>query len=93
MFRLIALIQLNNLTPFDTISCLVGLEVTHQNAVPEFPDSVKGFYVVGFCFFIVMFLPFWSRKHHLSWIIAIPFAMLVHLEYLTYCKICDQLLG
>ena len=31
------------------------------------------------------------KTHYLSQNVAIPFAMLIYLVYLTYCKICDPL--
>jgi len=40
IFQPIALKQLNSSTAINTFSCLGGLEVTHQTAVPEVPGSI-----------------------------------------------------
>ena len=40
-----------------------------------------------FCF-VFTFCP---KTHYLSHNFAFPFAMLIYLVYLTYCKICDRL--
>ena len=68
--------------------------VTHPLRVQEVPGSIlgsgKGFCLI-FCFIVVMFLLFVQKHDYMSQIFAIPFAMLIYLLYLTYCKICDRL--
>jgi len=64
--------------------------VTHPLWVQEvqgsIPSSGKGFYVKFFVLLLV-FLLFCPKTHYLSQNVAIPFAMLVYLVYLIYCKI------
>jgi len=80
------------MTIIDVLSCLGGLEVNHHTAVPELrgsnPGYEKCFYV---CFLVVVFLLFVETAYILSLNVAIPFAILFHLVYLPYCRICDQL--
>ena len=51
--------------------------------------SIQDFYVVAFCFVLVGFLL--SKKTLFTLVFAIPFAMLIHLVYLTYGPNCDRL--
>ena len=81
-FRPIGSKQLNSLTTIDTLCWRGGAEVTHPLWVREvtgsFPGSDKGFYV---WYFVC------PKPHYLSQHFAIPFAILICLVYLTYCKI------
>jgi len=97
-FSPIASKQLNNLTTIVTCSRLGCAEVTHPVWVREVPGSIPGsgkdFHVYFFCFVVVMFLFYFCPKkttHNLSQNVAISFAMVIYLVYLTYCKICDRL--
>jgi len=57
----------------------------------QFDSKVRlRFLSLLFCF-VVAFLLFWCKKHNLSWHVAIPFAILFNLLYLTYCTVCKQL--
>jgi len=62
------------------------------------PRIRQGFLCLIFCFVLVLvvvvvvvFLLFLSKTHYLSQKFAITFTMLIHLVYLTYCKIYDRL--
>jgi len=65
-FRPIASEQLNGLTTINTLSWLGGAVVTHPLWVREVPSSIpgygKGFYVLFFCFSVVVFLLFLSKN-------------------------------
>ena len=68
--------------------------VTHPLSVQEdpvrFPAPARDFmFDVLFCCCCV--LSFCLKTHYLSQYCAMPFAMLIYLVYLTYCKICDRL--
>ena len=94
-FRPIASEQLNSLTTIDTLSWLGGAVVTHPLWVQDVPSRVQFqaparvlFDVLFYCccdFFLFV------THHYISENFAIPFAMLIYLVYLTYCKICDRL--
>jgi len=96
-FRCITLKMLNSSKTINTLSCLAYREVTHQTTVQEVPGSISRSDMVSFmfvflfcCYFVFSFL---IQKTFLSWIVAIPFALLFYLVYLTYCKVSDQLKG
>jgi len=85
-FRPIASKQLNGLTTIDTLSWLGDPVVTHPLWVQEAPGSIPGsgkgfmFDLLFCCCCIFAFL----QTHYLSQQIEIPFAVLIHLVYLTY---------
>jgi len=85
--------HLNGFTTIDTLSWLGGALVTRPFWVQEVPGSSpcsdKGFYVWFFVLLLLFY--FLSKTHYLSQKFAIPFAMLIYLAYLTFCKIYDQL--
>ena len=86
----------NSLTTIVTLSWLGGAEVTHPIWVVDAPDSIpgsgKGFYVWFFVLLLLLCFSFVCTKtHYLSQNIAISFAMLIYLVYLTYCTISDRL--
>ena len=92
--------HLNGLTTIDTLSWLGGAVLTHPLWVQEvsgsIPCSDKRFYVWFFVlllFLLLLLFYFLSKTHYLSQKFAIPFALLIYLAYLPYCKIYDQLLG
>ena len=62
--------------------------ITHPLWVQEVPGSNsgsgKGFYVL---FFVVLLFLLFVQKHIVSQKFSIPFAMLIYLVYLPYCKI------
>ena len=93
-FRTIASLQLHSLTTIDTASWLGGAVVTHPLWVQKVPGSIpgsgKGFYV---SFFVLLLLCFYVLTKNTLFLqpFAIPFAILIYLVYLTYCKICDRL--
>jgi len=93
-FRLIVSKQLNSLTTIDTPSWLGGAEVTHALWVRELlgsiPFSGKGLFMFDFLFCCCGVFTFCPKKHYLSQNLAIPFAMLIYLVYITYCKIYDR---
>jgi len=95
-FRHTASKQLNSLTTIATLSWLAGAVVTHPLWVQEvsgsIPDSGKGFYVLSF---VLLLLSFYFLPQNTLFVkhFAIPFAMLIYLVYLTYCKICGRLQG
>jgi len=78
---------------FDALSCFGALEVTHQTVVPKvsrlIPSSDKDFDI---CIFYLLLMSFYclAHKEHRSLNIANQFAMIFHLEYTTYFKMCDQ---
>jgi len=65
-FRPIALKESNSLLTIDILSWLGDVVVTHPLRVQEVPGSIpgsgKGFYVLFFCFVVVVFLLF-VHKH------------------------------
>ena len=72
--------------------CRGGLEVTHQTAVRVVLGSIPGSCIVDVCFLALLLLCFYLFIYILFVTkIAIPFAMLIHKVYLTYCKLCDRL--
>ena len=75
MFRTITLQQLNSLATIDTFSCFGGLEITHQTAMREVPDSIpgsdNGFYVWFVCFVVNVFLLF-VQTHHFPCFLQFP---------------------
>jgi len=91
IFRTITLKQFNSLITIDTFSCLCGQEATHRTAVREVPSSTpvsgKDFNV----WFFVLWFSFYVFAHNtlLSRNVAIPFAMLIHLVFLTNCNMCE----
>ena len=96
-FRPIASKWLNNLTTIDTLSWLGGAEVMYPLWVWKVPGSIpgsgKGFDVRFFLFCCFCAFIFCPKPHDLLQNFAIPFAMLLDLVYLLYCKICDRLQG
>ena len=93
-FLTIASKCLNSLKTIDTLSWLGGAEVTHPLWVREvrgsIPGSRKGFYVWFFLFCCCVFTCL-SKTTLFVTNLAISFAMLNYLVYLTYCKIYDRL--
>jgi len=91
-FQPIAWKHLNSLTTIDTLRKLGSAEVTHPFSVREvlssIPSSSKGLYVL---FFVLLCYYFLSKTHCHK--ILQFFLMLIYLVNLTYCNICDQLLG
>jgi len=81
------------MTTFDTLSCFGALEVTHQIVVPNVSclilSSDKDFDI---CMFDLLLMSFncLAHKEHRSLNIANQFAMIFHLEYTAYFKMCDQ---
>jgi len=69
--------QLNSLTTIVTLNWLDVAQVTHPLWVQEVPGSIPG---SGRGFYV------WFLSQN----VAIPFAMLIYLVYLTYCLICDR---
>ena len=76
----------------DMFSCSLGLEVTHQNAVREFPDSIPGSCRDCLCLLIcvaaVVFLLF-CPKTLFTWFFCNSFCNVISF-FLTYCKNCDR---
>ena len=92
-FRPIVSKQLNSLTTIETLSCLAGAVVTHPLWVQEFPGSIPGSgkgFIIDFlfcCWWVLLFV-----QTSVTYF-AIPFAVLIYLVYLTYCKSCGRLQG
>ena len=89
MFRPFTLKYLNSLTSIDIISWLGVRELTHPTGMWEVLGSVPGFGKAFYvCFFVSFLLCFTclSKTYYLTYNFAIPFAMLIHVEHLTYGK-------
>jgi len=89
MFRPITLKQLNSLTSIDIFSCVGSLEVTQQTLMREVPGSIPG---TGqgfkFVFLLLLMLCVYFFVNYTLFVmnLAMLFAMLIYLVYLTYCK-------
>jgi len=84
--------QLNGLTTINTFSWRGGAVVT-QEVPSSITGSRKGFYVWFVVLLLLGFYVFCPKTQYLSQKFAIHFTILIYLVYLTYCKICDRLLG
>ena len=61
---------------------------------PGFNSRLRnGFLCLIFCYVGDVFLLFLSKTHYFLQNVAISFAILIYLVYVTYCKICDRVLG
>jgi len=93
--RPIASKQLNSSTSIVTFSWPSGAVVTHPLWLREVPGSIPGSdkYLYVWFFVLLCFYFFCPKKHYLSQNVAISFAMLIYIAYLTFWKMCDLLLG
>jgi len=83
----ISLKQLNSLTTIVTLSWRIPFWFERSRV--QFPAPAR----VWFLFCCCCVFTFLAKTLFLSQHFAISFAILIHLVYLTYCKICDLLYG
>jgi len=92
-FRPIASNKLNSLTAIDTLSwwCRGNATALCAECLGFKSWLRKGFFMFDFFVLLLLCFYFFAINTFLSQNFAIPFAMLINVVDLTYCKICDRL--